>query len=407
MIMSKPIYICVTPFFPSPSRWQGAYVLDQVKAIIRTERYKVIVFTPCSWRKQEESYVYDGITVLRVPAFFMPSYFFNGFLGDFNGRNLIKSLCDNNINLQDISVIHCHTASFACFATAIKRVQSHVKTVLQYHDPDPYQVRNGKFSTWLPNALYRAKKIIGQFEFIDLHLCISDKVKYNLINFPFPHPDEYFDSYKKILGVLRNVKTKNDMKTFVLYNGVDTSHFYPLPNMKNPCKFRIGCVANFIDWKDQMTLIKAINYLKQRGKADGIIVSFVGSGVTRKECEKYINKHGIASHFVFEQEVHHSELLQYYNSLDLFVLPSYFEGFGCVFTEAAACGVPFMGCVNQGYSEYIPDEEKNKWLIEPGNFIQLAKNIEAYMKYGYPQKLCKSYVIDELIQGYLSYIAKL
>ena len=66
-----------------------------------------------------------------------------------------------------------------------------------------------------------------------------------------------------------------------------------------------------------------------------------------------------------------------------------------------------MGCVNQGYSEYIPEEEKNKWLIEPGNFVQLAKNIEAYMKYGYPQKLCKSYVIDELIQGYLSYIAKL
>lgn len=26
-------YIVVTPFFPSPNRWQGAYVLDQVKAI--------------------------------------------------------------------------------------------------------------------------------------------------------------------------------------------------------------------------------------------------------------------------------------------------------------------------------------------------------------------------------------
>ena len=121
----------------------------------------------------------------------------------------------------------------------------------------------------------------------------------------------------------------------------------------------------------------------------------------------YHKVHGLYQYVEWPKEVTHDKLPDYYHSLDLFVLPSYFEGFGCVFTEAAACGGPFMGCVNQGYSEYIPEEEKNKWLIEPGNFVQLAKNIEAYMKYGYHQKLCKSYVIDELIQGYLSYIAKL
>ena len=66
-----------------------------------------------------------------------------------------------------------------------------------------------------------------------------------------------------------------------------------------------------------------------------------------------------------------------------------------------------MGCVNQGYSEYIPDEEKGKWLIEPGDYVQLAKNIEAYMRFGYQQKLCGVYDIDILVNRYLNYIDRL
>ena len=405
--MAKPIYLVVTPFFPSPSRWQGAYVLDQVKAIERTGRYKVIVFTPCNWRKQEGSYLYDGITVLRVKSFFMPSYLFNGVGGGYNGKQLIQALHDNDIYMYDISVVHCHTASYACFATAIKKINPCIKTVLQYHDPDPYQVRNGKFATWKPNATFRAKQLIRQFQNIDLHLCISEKVRYNLLNFPNPHPQESFDSYRAILNVLRNVKIRRDLNTYVLYNGVDTSLFHPIAHLKNPKIFKIGCIGNFIDWKDQMTLIKAIHYLVCQGEGSCIRVSFVGSGVTRKECEDYINKHELTAYFAFEQEVHHRDLPRYYNTLDLFVLPSYFEGFGCVFTEAAACGVPFMGCINQGYSEYIPEDDRDKWLINPGDYGKLADNIVTYMRAGYEQRLSKTFDIDMLVNDFLNYLQTL
>lgn len=48
---NKRYYLCVTPFFPSPGNWRGAYVFDQVKAIERQSDYRVLVFVPCGFLK--------------------------------------------------------------------------------------------------------------------------------------------------------------------------------------------------------------------------------------------------------------------------------------------------------------------------------------------------------------------
>lgn len=405
--MKRPIYLVVTPFFPSPDHWQGPFVLDQVKAIERDGRYRVVVFRPCGLRYKTPSYTYDGIEVHHVPSFFTPSYLFNGFGGRLNGKNLLKELNALNINIDNIAVVHVHTASFACYAAAIKKTNSKVKSVLQYHDPDPYQIRLGKWAQWKPNALYRTHKVISYFKYIDLHLCISKKVEYNLTHFPNPHPEECYDSYKRALRVLRDVPTPNNLKTYVLYNGVDTHQFYPIEGLKDPSIFKIGCVANFVDWKDQMTLIKAVELLVTDGKHENIRVSFVGSGVTKLDCQKYIDKHNLQKYFVFEKEVHHSELVNYYNTLDLFVLPSYFEGFGCVFTEAAACNVPFICCKKQGVAEYIPEEDASHWLVDSKSPEQIASCIEKYYKNRQPQRLMYSYNIDKLIEEFIKYIQQL
>ena len=138
-----------------------------------------------------------------------------------------------------------------------------------------------------------------------------------------------------------------------------------------------------------------------------LLVSFVGSGPTLVSCSEYISKHQLNRYFEFVCEMPHESLPEYFNTLDLFVLPSYFEGFGCVYTEAAACGVPFIGCINQGYSEYVPEADRGKWLIKPHDYKTLATLISRQIKEPITQPLKYTYDIDKLITQYLNYLKNL
>ena len=403
---NKRYYLCVTPFFPTPGNWRGAYVLDQVKAIERCSDYRVLVFVPCGLFEKHSSFTIDGMSVYRIPSLQMPSYFFNGMSGGLNGRSLIRQLKALRINPDDIDVCHCHTAGFACFATAIKKFSPRVKTVLQYHDLDPYQIRCGKFATWRPNVTYRVKKFISQFKNIDLHLCISERTRYNLLHFPAPHPDECYAPYLAALHSARHISVPRNLTTYVLYNGVDTTVFRKMPSRTDRPVFKIGCIANFNDLKDHMTLIKAVELLVKHEPDLSLIVSFVGSGPTLVSCRDYISRHQLNRYFEFVSEMAHESLPSYFNTLNLFVLPSYFEGFGCVYTEAAACGVPFIGCVSQGYSEYISDDDSDKWLIKPHDYKALAMLIDRQIKFPAAQTLKHTYDINILVRYYLSYLAE-
>lgn len=385
-------------------------MLDQVKAIMRNSDYEVVVFV--GGGDESSDYEIDGVRVYRYVTREMPSNVLNGIFNGFNARSFVKRVLALGIDPGDVAFVHCHVSMRAACGLELKKLNPGIKVLLQHHDLDPFNLRSGVIGRNSRfNIRYRAKKAVGLYNEVDLHICISEACRDCLLKFPNPREVEVYEDCKRSLALCSGLPSIHAMNTYVLYNGVDCQLFKKkIKNERQAYEkdavFRIGCIANFNELKGHITLIKAFEMLIKKGYLN-IRLSLLGTGETRPMCEEYLRSRNLMQYVECPHEVTHDQLTAYYQSLSLFVLPSYFEGFGCVFTEAAACGVPFMGCVNQGYSEYIPKEDKNKWLIEPGDFIQLAKNIEAYMKYGYPQKLCKSYVIDELIQGYLSYIAKL
>lgn len=404
--MQTKYYICITPFFPTPGSWRGAYLLDQVKAISRNSDYKVVVIKPGTRKAQPHSYIVGGIEVNVIPGLFMPSYFFNGLGCRFNRHALLKQLDALNISPTDIAICHCHTAAFAQYLSAIKRVNPNAKTIIQYHDLDPYQLRLGKLALWWPNLAFRKWNFTRHFHNIDLHLCISERVRYNLLNFPIPYPAECYEPYLKMLHKARHFKAPQNINTYVLYNGVDTNIFTPYEKKStNSNTFIIGCIANFSQLKDHLTLIKAIEVLIAKLTNPKIKVIFIGSGETQSTCQRYITENNLEQYFEFRREVSHEHLPQFYHSLDLFVLPSYFEGFGCVYTEAAACGIPFIGCKHQGYSEYIPQNEQEDWLVEPHDYHRLAKLIHRQITSPIPQHLAHKLNIDTLIKPFIKKIS--
>lgn len=79
----------------------------------------------------------------------------------------------------------------------------------------------------------------------------------------------------------------------------------------------------------------------------------VGEGDDRRRLEEKSRRLGIADRVVFAGYVHEREKADYYRMADLFVLPGRGEGFGFVFLEALACGVPVVGSQIDGSREAL------------------------------------------------------
>ncbi len=404
-------YLCVTPFFPGPNNWRGSYVLDQVKAIARHSDYEVVVFATHPFNEKVGDYVKDGIQVYAIRPLLMPSYILNGLTEGIVGRLFVRKLRQVGIDPQEVAFVHCHTASHAAFGFGVRKVNPRAKVLIQFHDLDPYTLRNGKWAEKRWNVRYRARKSLSAFERADLLISISTPVQDNLLAFPKARPQEVYSSYLARLEHVRDFPSLKSRKTYILYNGVDTSLFYPKKRPDNEV-FRIGCIANFDDLKDHITLIKAFElFIKKNtnrtNNTNLFRLSLLGTGEARAMCEEYVHEHGLEDYVEWPKEMAHDKLPEYYRSLSLFVLPSIYEGFGCVYTEAYACGVPFMGVYDQGAAEMIVPEEQDKWLIQPYDYKHLAELIEHFYENLCEQKLCHPYDINELIPKYLRYIEKI
>ena len=376
--MSKKIYLVITPFFPEPDSFRGPYVLDQVKALQRVSDYYVVVMKPCvPWHKAED-YEIDGVKVYRFHQYTIPSNLLPNRVNDWiSAQSLFRKLRGIGISINDIAVCHGHVTAFGAYALAVKRRNPGCVAVVQHHGFDVMSITDGR----LANQEWHKKWCIsygrGICNAVDLNVGVSQKTL------------DYVKSYP-------GVQLK---KEYVLYNGVDTNKFYPPKEEDHNEQFIIGCIGNFWPLKDQKTLIKAVERLVLSGQKD-ILVRFIGTGATREGCEQYVAAHHLSDYFSFENEVMHDELLAFYQSLDLFVLPSYWEAFGCVYTEAYACGVPFIGVKGQGISEIIPKEEQDRWLIEKEDDQRLSVLIAEYLKNRTEQQLSRSYEIDVLIREY-------
>ena len=79
------------------------------------------------------------------------------------------------------------------------------------------------------------------------------------------------------------------------------------------------CVANFWKIKDHITLIKSVEFLYHQGI--DVKVRIIGSGATLKKCQKYVNSKFLTHIFKFEKELPHELLNDFYNQIDIFVLP--------------------------------------------------------------------------------------
>ena len=188
---------------------------------------------------------------------------------------------------------------------------------------------------------------------------------------------------------------------YVLHNGVDTARFNAIGRAPH-AGFVMGCVANFIATKDPLTLLRAV--AKIRDDLGNWRLRMVGSGPFLAQCRAFVREQGLEGNVAFETEVDHARLPDFYRALDLFVLPSFFEAFGCVFTEAWACGTPFIACDGGGAAELIRPEERSLWLARPRDPADLAAKILRFYRERPAQTLVGPVAFGDLLPPFLRWL---
>jgi len=383
--MNKPVYLEITPFFPTPDRFYGPYIYDQVKAIERNSAYEVIVVKLHPFYRETEAheYTYQGTKVFNFKVIDLPSSTLPGILHFLNVYRFERFLREViGISVENIAYIHAHSI-YPGGALAVSLGEKYdIPSFIQHHGLDVFQLLNvGLLKGFMKkvNTHYMKKRFVQIANRADMNIGVSQKVLDRLI------AEKGFENRRR----------------YVLYNGVDTSKFYKISHSKKREGFSIGCIGNFFEIKDQITLVRAVHELKTRGITD-IRVRFIGSGPKMKECRDYIAHHRLEEHFTFEKEVDHTKLNAFYNSLDLFVLPSYYEAFGCVYTEAMQTGVPVIAVKGQGIEEVLHEEEKDYSLIPKGDYRKLADLIE--FRYNKRSKVDYNFDIDRYIKNFLNHV---
>lgn len=182
--------------------------------------------------------------------------------------------------------------------------------------------------------------------------------------------DKYTDKYICVSKGVANHLIKQGIdksKVEVIYNGIDIQSF-DLAKEKHDI-FTVGMVARFSKQKDQMTLIKAIEYLVKE-KQENINLVLMGVGKTRKKCEQYIVEHNLSDNIkIIEGNI--KEILP---KLDVFVLATHYEGLPLVLCEAMASKTSIIATNVAGVNEIILDN-KTGLLVEENNEFDLADNI--------------------------------
>lgn len=111
--------------------------------------------------------------------------------------------------------------------------------------------------------------------------------------------------------------------------------------------------------------------------------TIVGDGYLRSNLETIAAENGLSGRVTFAGKVTESELISYYTTSDLFVLPSSvsnhsFEGFGIAYLEANAFGTPTMAFRGGGAQEAI-DEGRTGFFVDEPSVAAIEEGLRRFL----------------------------
>lgn len=176
--------------------------------------------------------------------------------------------------------------------------------------------------------------------------------------------------FNKIITVNELDITKSKIKDLIFIpNGVDLEEFKFKYNKENK-KIKILFVGRLEEQKGLRYLIEAISLIKD--KHVNLKVLIIGEGSKKEEFEELSSSLGLNKNIFFLGAKNQKEVFKYYQSSNIFILPSLAEGFPLTILEAWAAELPVIVTNVGGISKICKDKE-NALIIQPKDSEAIAE----------------------------------
>lgn len=259
--------------------------------------------------------------------------------------------------------------------TYIKALPANYKKIVKQIKPDVIRAYGGYHcADWL--AMSRVEKIP------------------TVVSVHDPNPQLIFDSVKYADNIIymsqcvqNAVEKKIDCSNkgiYILGNRVNVDLYFRNENdaIKEKLDLKFGNGRHVLhigrksEEKNLDTLIRAIPLLPK-----DVNVVFVGQG-NFESYESLANELGVRDRVFNIAHVDNVELPSWYSWCDCFCTPSRWEGFGCVFIEAACCETPIVTSDIAPMNEYLSNGENAILVEEYQNPVAIANAINSILSNG-------------------------
>ena len=171
-------------------------------------------------------------------------------------------------------------------------------------------------------------------------------------------------------------KMMDSGKVTIINNAIDLKKYAFNPRKREALRkelgitdeFVIGHVGRFMFQKNHEFLIDV--FAKALKMQPNMVLLLIGDGPLKQSIEDKVRKLGIEENVKFLGL--RNDVQDLYNAMDLFVLPSYYEGLPVVGVEAQANGLPMLVSTN------VTPEMKKTHIVK---YVNLSDGIKAWSMY--------------------------
>jgi glycosyltransferase involved in cell wall biosynthesis len=158
----------------------------------------------------------------------------------------------------------------------------------------------------------------------------------------------------------------------VIPYGVELERFSPQPRDEHE-RIVVGATSRLSPEKGLPHLLRAIVLLRERGVDVDLVLA--GEGPSRRQIEGLIGDLYLSERVQLLGDVPHDDVPALLQRLDVFALPSMWEGFGVSAVEASAMELPVVASDVHGIPDVVVDG-RTGLLLPPANATAIADAIE-------------------------------